>query len=823
MLYPSGSEENHWLRSAENVPLTRVPPGLVTEIADSVPPAAQTSTGSVGETAAAPLAGWIPSRASGAATGRGGGAGWATLVVGAGVPAAVLVVVDPRHPAATSASAATATATARGRRADLRAGGPPGGHGPTGVPERRLPAPDTCVTVAPKSVTRPLLQDAGDSHIVACAREARRKRSDRHKLPAGRSGARRRWRHPGTDHNEGMAEFRIALAQVDTTVGDLAGNAAVVLDRTAEAVRAGAQLVAFPEMALTGYPPEDLVFRESFRAASVQALAELAVSLDRSGSGGVCVVVGYLDRNGGPRNAAALLHGGRVVARYFKHHLPNYGVFDEARYFVRGDRFVVVRIAGVDVALTICEDMWQDGGPFAVAGRARVGLVVNINGSPYERNKDRVRLPLGRRRAAEAGAALAYVNMVGAQDELVFDGDSFVLAADGTLVAHAPQYRESLLVADLELPAAGAPAGPAAGPPGLGMSIERQVLPTPAGGPVDGDRRPSLPLGQPALADRLPEHEEVWQALVTGTRDYARKNRFRSVVLGLSGGIDSAVTAAVAVDALGPDAVHGVSMPSGYSSEHSRTDAAEAARRLGCRYRVVPIAPIVDAYLGCLALTGLAEENLQSRVRGTTLMALSNQEGHLVLATGNKTELSVGYSTLYGDSVGGYAPLKDVPKTLVWELARWRNARADECGQIPPIPENSIIKPPSAELRPGQLDSDSLPPYDQLDAVLADYVDRDLGWADLVAAGHDPALVERVIRLVDAAEYKRRQYPPGPKISLKAFGRDRRLPISSRWTEMAPPGHPEPAGGPAGRSSRQPSSAAAAGSDRPPGDPVRSR
>jgi len=572
-----------------------------------------------------------------------------------------------------------------------------------------------------------------------------------------------------------MAQLRIALAQVDTTVGDLAGNSEVVLDWSGRAAEAGAELVLFPEMALTGYPPEDLVFRESFRSASVRARDELAARLAAAGLGELAVVVGYLDADGGPRNAAALLHGGRVAATYFKHHLPNYGVFDEARYFVSGDRFVVVRVRGVDVALTVCEDLWQDGGPFAVAGRAGVGLVACINGSPYERNKDDVRLPLCRRRAAEAGATVAYLNMVGAQDELVYDGDSLIVAPDGTVLARAAQYEETLLVTDLELP--GEP-GTVTGPV-LGMTVERY----PVSEAAAAAREPVAA----GIAERSADEEEVWAALVAGTRDYVGKNGFGSVVLALSGGIDSAVTAVVAADAIGPDKVFAVSMPSSYSSEHSRTDAAELARRLGCPYRTVPIAPMVEAYLGSVTLTGLAEENLQARVRGTLLMGLSNQEGHLVLATGNKTELSVGYSTLYGDSVGGYAPIKDVPKTLVWKLARWRNETAEKRGETPPIPESTISKPPSAELRPGQLDTDSLPPYEELDAVLADYVDRDLGWADLVAAGHEPELVERVIRLVDRAEYKRRQYPPGPKISLKAFGRDRRLPISSRWAETAPP------------------------------------
>ncbi|MEN3359126.1 MAG: hypothetical protein V7637_3108 [Mycobacteriales bacterium] len=577
-----------------------------------------------------------------------------------------------------------------------------------------------------------------------------------------------------------MAELRIALAQVDTTVGDLAGNAETVVAWTRRAAEAGAHLVAFGEMTLTGYPPEDLVLRESFQSASLAAVPALAARLAAEGLGGVAVVVGYLDAAGGPRNAAALLHGGQVVCTYFKHHLPNYGVFDEARYFVPGDRFVVARLHGVDIALTICEDMWQDGGPFAVAGRAEVALVLNINGSPYERDKDDARFGLGQRRCAEAGAPVAYVNLVGAQDELVYDGDSFVLGGTGELVARAPQFTETLLVADLRLAGRrGAVTGRV-----LDMAVERHDVPgvadTPAPPPPPGARAADPP------RDRLGDEEEVWQALVTGTRDYVRKNGFRTVVLGLSGGIDSAVTATVAADAIGGGNVHGIAMPSAYSSQHSVSDAADLARRLGCHYRELPIAAAVDAYHGIQALTGLAEENLQSRVRGTLLMALSNADGHLVLTTGNKSELSVGYSTLYGDSAGGFAPLKDVPKTLVWRLARWRNAAADKRGETPPIPENSIVKPPSAELSPGQLDTDSLPSYDVLDAVLLDYVDRDLGWAELVDAGHDPDLVAHVIRLVDRAEYKRRQYPPGPKISLRAFGRDRRLPISSRWAETPP-------------------------------------
>jgi NAD+ synthase (glutamine-hydrolysing) len=527
-------------------------------------------------------------------------------------------------------------------------------------------------------------------------------------------------------------------------------------------------------MTVTGYPPEDLVFRRSFGRASAAAVSRLARRLADDGLGDLAVVVGYLDHSGGTRNAAALLHGGHVVARYFKHHLPNYGVFDEDRYFDRGDRFVVARLHGIDVALTVCEDLWQEGGPFSIARDAGVALVVNINGSPYERNKDDVRLELAARRATEAGAAIAYVNMVGGQDELVYDGDSLVVATDGELIARAPQYEETLLVTDLELPGdRGTVSGPI-----RGMFVERVEVIDP---PVEA-YEPQPPM----VAESVGDEAEVWGALVSGTRDYVRKNGFRSAILALSGGIDSAVVATIARDALGPDAVHVVGMPSRYSSEHSVQDAEDLARRQGLHWQVLPISAMVDAYESTVELTGIAAENLQARVRGTLLMALSNEHGHLVLTTGNKSELATGYSTLYGDSAGGFAPIKDVFKTLVWQLARWRNAEAEKRGETPPIPENSISKPPSAELSPGQVDTDSLPPYDVLDAVLTDYVDCDFGREELVERGHDSAVVERVIRLVDLAEYKRRQYPPGPKISLKAFGRDRRLPITNRWREKVP-------------------------------------
>jgi NAD+ synthase (glutamine-hydrolysing) len=570
-----------------------------------------------------------------------------------------------------------------------------------------------------------------------------------------------------------MPQLRIALAQVNATVGDLAGNADLIVEWTRKAAEAGAHLVVFPEMALTGYPVEDLALRESFAEASKACMRELAGRVAEAGCGEIACYLSYLDRDEvGPRDAAAVLHRGEVVATQFKHHLPNYGVFDERRYFKPGQSLDILRIHGLEVGMVICEDIWQDGGPIAALGAAGVDLVVSPNASPYERNKDDVRLPLVARRAAEAGAPLAYVNMVGGQDELVFDGDSLVVSADGMLLARAPQFVEHLLLLDLQLPGGAARTDGQIGE----FHVRRRIL--------SGEALPDRPVEhQASIAEPLSDEAEVWSALVTGLRDYAHKNAFQSVVLGLSGGIDSAVCAALAVDALGPDAVYGVSLPSVYSSSHSRSDAEELATRTGLHYSVVPIADMVAAFVGPLGLTGLAEENVQARCRGVTLMGLSNQHGHLVLATGNKTELAVGYSTIYGDAVGGFAPIKDVPKTLVWDLARWRNAEADKRGETPPIPEASITKPPSAELRPGQLDADSLPDYLLLDKIVDDYVEGDRGYHDLLAAGFDAELVSQVLRMIDRAEFKRRQYPPGTKISWKAFGRDRRLPITNAWRE----------------------------------------
>lgn len=589
-----------------------------------------------------------------------------------------------------------------------------------------------------------------------------------------------------------MVQLRIALAQVNVTVGDLDGNADRIVSFCRRAAKADADLVAFGEMALTGYPVEDLALRGSFVSASRAAIRDTAARLDGAGLGDLPVVVGYLDRcaeavprvgmpAGAPQDAVAVLHGGRLVARSAKHHLPNYGVFDEYRYFVPGDRLPVVRVRGVDVAIAVCEDLWQDGGPVTVARRARCGLLLTLNASPYERDKDDHRRALAARRAREAGAALAYVNLVGGQDELVHDGDSLIVDADGTELARAPQFREDLLIADLELPAAGAAAapGPYDAEDGTRITVDHVDL----GSPTPPRARGNGAGPSPVIAPRLDDPAEVYSALVLGTRDYAVKNGFASAILGLSGGIDSALTATIAADALGAGNVHVLLMPSTYSSSHSVSDAEDLVVRQGLRSRTVPIAAMMSAFQAELGLDGVAEENLQARIRGMIVMSLSNDEGHLVLATGNKSELATGYSTLYGDAVGGFAPIKDVPKTMVWALARWRNARAGTAGGKPPIPENSISKPPSAELRPGQLDTDSLPDYELLDALLDDYVEKDMGRDALIDAGHEPALVTRVITLVDRAEYKRRQYPPGPKITPKSFGRDRRLPITNRWRE----------------------------------------
>ena len=554
-------------------------------------------------------------------------------------------------------------------------------------------------------------------------------------------------------------KLRLALAQINPTVGDLAGNAALITQSVDQAVAAGAHIAIFPEMVLTGYPVEDLALRPSFQVASKSALTALATQLDKS----IVSIVGYLDQvDGKPQNMVAVIAGGQVKARYAKCHLPNYGVFDEFRNFVAGDSTLVVRIHGIDVGIAICEDLWIDGGITAQLAERTPGLVIVPNGSPYERAKDDVRLALVTKRAREAKAPLAYVNMTGGQDDLVFDGDSIVVNSDGAVIARAPQFEDGVMIVDVDVKAG-------TSTPDVIISEDSVEI-----------AKPSIP----GIAHRLGDEEEMWNAIVVGLRDYVRKNGFTSVLVGLSGGIDSALVAALAIDALGPDRVHGVAMPSKYSSEHSIEDAQAMAANTGLGFRIIEIQKMVDAFLKEVELTGLAEENVQARVRGTTLMGLSNQFGHLVLATGNKSELACGYSTLYGDAVGGYAPIKDIYKTDVWALSRWRNQVAADAGEVPPIPERSITKEPSAELHPDQKDSDSLPEYEVLDKVLKAYVDDDLGRDALIAAGFDKALVMRVISMVDRAEYKRRQYPPGTKVSKRAFGKDRRLPMTSKWREL---------------------------------------
>ena len=558
-------------------------------------------------------------------------------------------------------------------------------------------------------------------------------------------------------------QIRIALAQINPTVGDLDKNADLISKYAFDATNAGATLIVFPEMVLTGYPVEDLANRASFRAASIAAVEKLATRINQEGNGDLTLLVGYLGESssGRPQNCVAVIYRGEILATYIKHHLPNYGVFDEYRNFAPGNHSLVVRVAGVDIGVAICEDIWQAGGPVAELAKRNIGLLLVPNGSPFEANKDDARLALVQQRAIELSAPLAYVNMTGGQDDLVFDGDTIVVGSQGELIARAPQFEDGLMIIDLDVKLA---------------SSDPDLI-------ISNTPLPKYKANVPGVARRLGDEDEIWQGLVIGLRDYVEKNNFKSVILGLSGGIDSALVAALAADAIGGNRVYGVALPSKYSSDHSLADAKEAAINIGLNYRIIEIQPMVGNLIENLHLSGVAEENLQARVRGITLMGLSNQEGHLVLATGNKSELAVGYSTLYGDAVGGFAPIKDLYKSQVWQLAKWRNELAILQGQTPPIPVNSINKPPSAELRPDQKDTDSLPDYKILDQILQIYIDQDGGRSAALAAGFDAALVDRVVGLVDRAEYKRRQYPPGTKISSRAFGKDRRLPITSHWRE----------------------------------------
>jgi NAD+ synthase (glutamine-hydrolysing) len=572
-------------------------------------------------------------------------------------------------------------------------------------------------------------------------------------------------------------QLRLAMGQVAARVGDVEANTEEVLTVWREAAALGADVVVFTELTITGYPPEDLLLKRELVAANLAAVQHLA----EAGPRGTVAVVGFVGAGEGDTtdvehwdvalatrgltNSAAVIADGRVVATYDKHRLPNYGVFDEARYFTPGDRPQVVVIAGVPVGITICEDLWAEDGPAQAAVRAGASVLLNLNASPYHRGKRADRERWVRHHATRGGVWVAYCNVVGGQDEVVFDGDSMLAAPDGEVVARGTQFETDLVIADLAVTAT-APAE------------HRGELSGHAGD------RPVLPAR--ADADRLDPIGEVWAALVLATRDYCRVNGFADALVGLSGGIDSAVTAAIAADALGAEHLIGVAMPSPYSSPHSLTDAAQLAATLGCAYHELPIAgpltavsevlgPLVVTGFGGEAQPGVAYENLQSRLRGTLLMALSNELGAIVLTTGNKSEYAVGYATLYGDMAGGFAPLKDVPKLLVYELARWRNRH----GEV--VPASTITKPPSAELRPDQLDQDSLPSYEVLDDIVAAYIERDEGIAAIVARGHAEDEVRRVIRLIDGAEFKRRQAAPGPKITERAFGRDRRVPITNRW------------------------------------------
>jgi NAD+ synthase (glutamine-hydrolysing) len=583
-----------------------------------------------------------------------------------------------------------------------------------------------------------------------------------------------------------MSHLRLAAAQLNTVVGDLSGNVDRILAALSSAEAAGADICVVPELAIPGYPPEDLLLKPGFVADNVAALEKVAAA-----TGQCAMVVGYVGATPdgtGLSNAAAVCAGGRVAGIYRKRFLPNYGVFDEQRWFVPStDVPTLFGVAGAWVGVSVCEDVWFPSGPVAEQGRAGADVVVNLNASPYNRGRRRERLAMLGERVVEAGCAIAYVNQVGGQDELVFDGDSLIVTADGALLAAGAQFATDLVVVDIPLSTGRDPNRLHEGATPLTRVVVTEAR--------QGDREPVLP---PPLRPVLSDDAEVYTALVVGTRDYLRKNGFSDAVIGLSGGIDSSLVATIAVDALGPARVHGISMPSRYSSDGSRQDAQALADLLGIDLRVVPIEEAHVAFTSMLAgvlgrePSGLTDENLQSRLRGVLLMGVSNAKGWIVLTTGNKSEMATGYSTLYGDSAGGFAVIKDVPKTLVYDLCRYRNTRAVLEGLPAPIPDSVLDKPPSAELRPDQRDDQSLPPYEELDPVLQGYVEGDRTAADLVADGFDPAVVEQVVRLVDGAEYKRRQMPPGVRISTKAFGKDRRMPITNRYR---PPASQELPGG----------------------------
>ena len=559
-----------------------------------------------------------------------------------------------------------------------------------------------------------------------------------------------------------MSSIRFALAQLNPIVGDITGNSLAILEAVRDAHGRGARVIVTPELSVTGYPVEDLASSSDFIRQSEIGVAALATRIAADGFGDAIVVVGFVERAteeefGGARaqNSLAVLSHGKVVATYAKRHLPTYSVFDEERIFVPGAGTLIMNLGGVATGFLICEDLWRDDGPVSDLAEHDLDVVVVINASPFDTAKDETRFPLLHTRALEFRAPVVYVNAVGGQDDLVFDGDSAVLDAEGTVLLRAPLFTPALELIDIT--------GTGFAGDGISLTEPRDTI-------------------TPSVAPDLPDIEATWNGLVLGVRDYTLKNGFPSIVLGLSGGIDSAVCATIAADAIGAQRVFGVSMPSQFSSNGSKDDASALATNLGCHYDTHPIAELVEPFERELNLSGLAAENIQARARGMVLMSLSNQHGHLVLSTGNKSEVAVGYSTIYGDSVGGYAPLKDVFKTLVWDLARWRNSAATERGETPPIPENSISKPPSAELRPDQTDQDSLPPYDVLDAILEHLISRRDSIDTVISHGFERSTVERVAGLITGAEWKRRQGAIGPRISRMAFGRERRLPITMRQT-----------------------------------------
>ncbi len=580
-----------------------------------------------------------------------------------------------------------------------------------------------------------------------------------------------------------MTVVRVALAQMNPTVGDLEGNVRQILQYVEEARALGADVVAFPELALPGYPPEDLVLRLNFVRDNVRALMEMVPACR-----GITAIVGFIDQpsaRGGldddVYNAAAVIHDGRLAGVYHKQRLPNYGVFDEVRYFQAGKECPVFTLGSVGIGVNICEDIWYPGDPTRTQALAGAQVIININGSPYQMGKRAFREQMVATRASDYAVAVCYVNIVGGQDELVFDGGSMVVDAQGHVLARAPLFEEALLVCDIDV--ADIMRLRLRDPRRRMERLQAQVeAPVVALGP--GPRADSRPPLAPCLAPPLPLEEEVYRALVVGTRDYVRKTGFREVLVAMSGGIDSSLVTCIAADALGPHNVTGVSMPSRYSSEASVRDARQLAQNLGIRFLVIPIEPAHQAYLDMLSEAfagtepGVAEENIQARIRGNIIMALSNKFGALVLTCGNKSEMATGYATLYGDMAGGFAVIKDVPKTLVYRLARYRNSLS------PVIPENVFLKPPSAELRPGQTDQDTLPPYEVLDPILHAYVELEKSPQEIIAQGFEPEVVAKVVRMVDRNEYKRRQAPPGIKITPRAFGRDWRLPIANRYSGL---------------------------------------